>query len=125
MRPRPEPGIISWLDNLPAESVWTTSITVFEIRMGLDLLETGRRRRALEQAFQGLLDELEQRVLVFDTAAALSAGALAAERRRVGRPLDFRDIQIAGIVKARRASLATRNVRHFEGLGLEILDPLA
>jgi predicted nucleic acid-binding protein len=42
-----------------------------------------------------------------------------------GRPVDMRDTQIAGIALARRATLATRNVRHFEDLQLQIVDPWA
>jgi predicted nucleic acid-binding protein len=35
----PDTEVVDWLDGLPPESVWTTSITVFEVRMGLDLLD--------------------------------------------------------------------------------------
>jgi len=124
MQPDPDAVVVAWLDNLPAESVWTTSITVFEVRMGLELLEAGRRRRHLEEAFETMLEEdLENRVLPFDPAAAQAAGRIAAERRRAGRTVEFRDVQIAGIATARKATLATRNLRHFEGLGLALVNP--
>jgi len=48
---------------------------------------------------------------------------MAAERRRAGRSVEIRDVQIAGIAAARRATIATRNLRHFEGLGLPLVDP--
>ncbi|HWN41395.1 MAG TPA: PIN domain-containing protein, partial [Thermoanaerobaculia bacterium] len=48
MRREPEPAVVSWLDSLPAEFVWTTSVTVFEIRLGLEILVEGRRRHELE-----------------------------------------------------------------------------
>jgi toxin FitB len=124
MRRDPEPRVVAWLDGLPPESVWTTSVTVFEIRFGLELLAEGRRRRALEEAFaRALAEDFEGRVLPFDTLAADAAGRIAADRRRAGRPVEIRDLQIAGIAAARKASLATRNLRHFEGLGLALLDP--
>ena len=124
MRREPEPRVIEWLDAQSAESIWTTTITVFEVRLGLELLAMGRRRRVLEAAFaSALTEELEGRILVFDHPAADAAAELAAQRRRIGRPIDFRDIQIAGIAKARRATLATRNLRHFEGLGVDLIDP--
>lgn len=124
MRHVPEPQVVAWLDRQPAESVWITSITVFEARMGLALLPAGRRRQTLESAFARLLmDDLENRILPFDDAAAMEAAALAATRQRAGRPVDFRDTQIAGIVLARRASLATRNVRHFADLAVRVLNP--
>jgi predicted nucleic acid-binding protein len=124
MRLEPDPLVVAWLDGLPPESVWTTSVTVFEVRLGLEILETGRRRRQLEEAFAKALEEdFEGRVLPFDQSAAQAAGRIAAERRRAGRTVEIRDIQIAGIVNIRKATLATRNTRHFEGCGLVLVDP--
>jgi predicted nucleic acid-binding protein len=124
MRRPPEGAVVAWLDRQPADSVWITSITLFEARLGLALLPTGRRRRALEASFSELLEEdLENRVLDFDSEAATSAALLAAQRSKLGRPVDMRDTQIAGIAMSRRGTLATRNVRHFSGLGVPVVDP--
>jgi predicted nucleic acid-binding protein len=124
MRTAPEPAVVRWLDQQPAESIWITSITLFETRFGLALLPQGRRRQSLEQAFDRLLEEdLENRVLDFDSTAATEAAALAAARQKAGRPVDMRDTQIAGIALARRATLATRNVRHFQDLRVSVIDP--
>jgi len=124
MRHEVDPIVVAWLDGLPPESVWTTSITVFEVRLGLEILVAGRRRRQLEEAFAKALEEdFEGRVLPFDQAATQAAGRIAAERRRIGRTVEIRDIQIAGIVNVRKATLATRNTRHFEECGLVLVDP--
>jgi len=124
MRTAPDAPVVTWLDRQPAESVWITSITVFEARLGLALLPAGRRRHALETAFARLLEEdLENRVVDFDLAAATSAASLAADRQRAGRLVDVRDTQIAGIALSRHATLATRNVRHFTDLNVPVVDP--
>jgi predicted nucleic acid-binding protein len=116
--------VLEWLDQQPPESIWTTAITVFEVRYGLEILANGRRRRRLENAFaEALQQDFDGRVLFFDSAAAAAAAAIAAEQRRAGRPVEIRDVQIAGIVAARKATLATRNIRHFEGTGIELVDP--
>src|SRR5664280_1604385 len=87
MRTVPETLVVAWLDYQPAESVWVTSITLFEARLGLALLPSGRRRQTLETAFARLLKEdLENRVLDFDSAAAIEAASLAAARQKNGRP---------------------------------------
>lgn len=126
MRTVPDAHVVAWLDRQPAKSVWITSITLFEAYLGLALLPSGRRRRTLEAAFARLLQEdLENRVLDFDSAAATEAASLAAARQKNGRPVDLRDTQIAGIALARRATLATRNVRHFRDLRILIVDPWA
>jgi predicted nucleic acid-binding protein len=124
MRQMPELPVVEWLDRQAAESVWITSITLFEARFGLALLPKGRRRRTLEAAFDKLMvEDLEGRVLDFDRPAAEAAAMLAAERQRDGQSIDMRDTQIAGIVLARRAKLATRNVRHFSDLNVEVINP--
>jgi predicted nucleic acid-binding protein len=124
MRREPDPKVVAWLDGVPAESVWTTAVTVFEIQFGLALLVPSRRRRQLEEAFaRALEDDLEQRILPFDQSAADVAGAMAAMRRRAGRSVEIRDALIAGIVSARKATLATGNRKHFEGFDIRIVDP--
>jgi predicted nucleic acid-binding protein len=124
MRESPEMPVAAWLNRQPTESVWTTSVTLYELRFGIEILATGRRRRALESALRRLSEEvLEGRVLPFDTAAADMAGSLAAEQRKAGRPVEIRDVQIAGITAARKGTLATRNIRHFRDAGLMVVDP--
>ena len=124
MQADPDVRVIEWLDRQAPESIWITSITLFESRLGLALLPEGRRRQALEAAFERLLNEhLQNRVLGFDAAAALEAAMLAAARQRAGRPVDLRDTQIAGIAAARRASVATRNLRHFQDLSVPVINP--
>ena len=124
MRPDPDSRIVRWLDSQASESIWTTSINVYEVRFGIELLSPGRRRETLHVALRRLVEEaLEGRVLAFDSVAADAAAVIAANQRRAGRTVEIRDVQIAGIALARRATLATRNIRHFEGIGLDIVDP--
>ena len=126
MRAAPEPVVVAWLDRQPDQTIWATAVTVFEIRAGIELLPPSRRRRQLEEAFRLILaQDLQGRVLPFDEAAANAAGALVARRQQAGRPMEMRDTQIAGIVLARRARLATRNLRHFQDLGVTLIDPWA
>jgi predicted nucleic acid-binding protein len=124
MKPQPELAVLAWLDTQPRESLWTTSITIFELRVGIDLLAPGRRRQLLEEGFSKSIElDLGGRVVSFDETAAQAAGRIAAARSRIGRSLEIRDVQIAGIAIARKASIATRNIRHFEGLGIPLIDP--
>lgn len=124
MKPESDAVAASWLDTQPPESIWTTAITVFEIRAGLEILAPGRRRQSLEDAFvRALKEAFDGRVVPFDESAAQAASRIAALRRKIGRSLEVRDVQIAGIASARKAKIATRNIRHFEGLGLELINP--
>jgi predicted nucleic acid-binding protein len=124
MRADVEAPVERWIDSQPLESLWTTTVTVFEIRFGLLVLVPGRRRMRLEAAFREALDGVfGGRVVSFDEPAAEEAAFIAAERRKVGSPVEIRDLQIAGIVRAHKATLATRNLRHFEGVGIKLVDP--
>ena len=120
----PDERVTRWLDRQPTESIWITSVTEFEVRLGIAKLPAGRRRSDLHSRYEKLLGEyLENRLLDFDSASAREAAALAAARERRGRPIDMRDAFIAGIAVARRATLATRNVRHFDDLSVPVVDP--
>jgi toxin FitB len=124
MRVRPEPILVEWIRRQPVASVWTTVVTVLELRFGIELLPQSKRRAQLETALErNLHEDLGARILDFDRSAAHEAAVLAAQRQRAGLPMEFRDAEIAGIVASRRATLATRNIRHFENLGIELVNP--
>jgi toxin FitB len=121
----PNQKVVSWLDQQAWPSLWTTSITVFEVRVGLESLAHGRRRSALANAFEEILTRMNQQVLFFDTEAAEHASGLTASRKTRGRPRELRDTMIAGIVVSRHAILATRNVRDFDDISALVVDPWA
>jgi toxin FitB len=124
MRSTPDLAVVRWLDQQPRTSVWTTAVTVFEIRLGLNILPAGKRKASLLAAFDHILKELlEQRIAPFDAAAATAAAALTATRQKAGRPGELRDTMIAGITLATRATIATRNAKHFEDISASVINP--
>ena len=126
MRERPEPSVREWLDRQPRSSIWTTAVTVFEVRAGLGIMALGRQRARLEREFVRIVDrDLDGRVLPFDRPAAEKTAALMAERRLSGQTGELRDGMIAGIAIAKNATLATRNTRHFADLAVAVVDPWA
>jgi toxin FitB len=125
MQQVPDPKVVAWLDTQPRTSVWITSVTVLEVRFGLQIMPTGKRKSSLIEAFDTLLDRIGERVAPFDAAAAEQAAALMATRHKKGRPGDLRDTMIAGIVLAHHAALATRNTVHFDDISVPIVNPWA
>jgi predicted nucleic acid-binding protein len=124
MRPKDNAAVVAWLDRQASVSVWTTAVTIFEIRFGLMLLPNGRRRNSLEQAFHDVIEEdLQGRVSAFDADAAALAARLAAAYRKRGLQIDIRDLQIAGIALSRKAAVATRNLKHYDDPSLTLIDP--
>lgn len=124
MNQKPDLAVTSWLDRQPRESMWTSSVTIMEIRFGLETMAQGRRRQALLAAFERLIKEgIEHRIADFDRRAAEHTATLMVARKAAGKPGDLRDSMIAGIALARRAALATRNVKHFDDARLALVNP--
>ncbi|OLD00556.1 MAG: VapC toxin family PIN domain ribonuclease [Acidobacteria bacterium] len=124
MRPDPEVAVLKWLDRQPESSIWTTSITLMEIRYGLRSMSAGRRREQMTQELEAVLrEEIGERYIFFDIAAAEQAADLMVLRKLRGQPVELRDTMIAGIALATRATLATRNTSHFEDLSVPVINP--
>ena len=123
MRDVPDPKVSQWLDQQPELSIWTTSVTIFEIQSGLMVMPAGKRRGALSEAFERLLGEINRRISVFDEEAARQAAQLSAYRQKKGIVVELRDTMIAGIVLARKAAIATRSVTHFSDIAANVINP--
>jgi len=124
MKPHPDPAVQDWLAGLGETPLATTAITVAEIAFGLQRLADGRRRAALEARFESLVGaESSFAVLAFDDLAARTSGRLRAMRQAAGRGASASDMMIAGIAAAQGATVATRNVRDFDGLPIQVIDP--
>lgn len=124
LRPRPEPRVIDWLAGQAAASLFITTITQAEILYGIAILDPGQRREDLyASAIAMFAEDFAGRILGFDMDAAPVFAAIAADRRRAGRPISQFDAQIAAIARSRGAALATRNQRDFEMCGIELVDP--
>jgi len=123
---RPSGKVLDWLYGVSSAELFTTAITEAELLVGVALLPRGRRRISIETLVTGVLyEDFAGRILPFDSAAAREFGDIAAERTRTGRPISRPDAWIAAIARSRGASIATRNVADFEGVGVAIIDPWA
>jgi toxin FitB len=126
MLPAPDPRVLRWVDRQPPQSIWITSINLYEIRYGLQSMPAGKKQTALLALLERWLSEVVQhRIASFDEAAARQAAGLAAALKLKGRPRDPRDTMIAGIVLASHATLATRNIKHFDDIAKRVVNPWA
>jgi predicted nucleic acid-binding protein len=123
MRPTPAPAVLAWLGRQADSDLYTTAITLAEIRYGIGRLPAGRRQEELLRAADEAFGAFPEQVLPFDAVAAHEYADLVAARERAGNPIDGFDGQIAAICRAHDALLATRNTRDFEQVGVALTDP--
>ena len=125
MKPSRSEAVVTWLSTQQkADEFFVTTITVADVLYGIELLPKGERRDGLErQAETMFTQDFAGRILPFDEHAARIFSLLAAGRRRLGRPIEFFDAQIAAIARTHGATLATRNTDDFEGCGIRLINP--
>jgi predicted nucleic acid-binding protein len=123
MRSEPSSVVVGWVRSRRASELYTTSITLAEVRYGIERLPDGSRKQLLRTLADEVFAAFEEQVLPFDAEAATRYAAIVTERDRAGLPIDGFDAQIAAICRSHGAALATRNLKDFHGTGIEVLDP--
>ena len=124
IRKAPDPAVEAWVAGHPLEKLFFSAVGEAELRYGAAILPAGRRRESLVSEIEAMLrDAFEERVLPFDSEAARVYAEIAAMRRSAGRPVPPADCQIAAIARSRDMAVATRNVRDFEDMDIEVIDP--
>lgn len=121
---RPAPAVAAWFRARRPNDLFTTTINQAELLAGLAAMPLGRRRASLFDFARALFTEdFAGRILNFDTPAAIEYADIYAARRRAGRPQSMADTMIAAIARAHQATLVTRNVRDFDGCGVDVVNP--
>ncbi len=124
MRSSPEPAVEAWIAGHPVEELFFSAVGEAELRCCVAVMPMDRRRDRLASEIEGMLrEEFEGRVLPFDGAAARAYAEVASVCRAAGRPVPLADCQIAAIARSREMAVATSNVRDFEDMGIDVIDP--
>ncbi len=123
MRIAPEPAVLSWVRQHSSDGLYTTAVTIAEIRYGIARLPGGRRRETLRQAANEIIAAFPRQALPFDLAAADAYADVVSAREKLGTPIDGFDVQIAAICRSHAATLATRNTKDFTETGVTTVDP--
>jgi predicted nucleic acid-binding protein len=123
MRTSPAVGVLSWLRQQQAADLFTTAVTLAEVRYGIARLPAGHRRDELTRTAHEVFGAFLDQILPFDSAAANLYADLVAARERGGSPINGFDAQIAAICLDHGAPLATRNGKDFRATGVDVIDP--
>lgn len=123
-KPRPDETVLQWLHGLDEDRTFISIVSIAEIRRGVALMDSGRKRDALDEWLRyDLPQRFESRIIPVDEPVAFAWGDLMAPAKRSGRALASMDGLIAATAIAHRLTLATRNTKDFEGFGIDIIDP--
>lgn len=124
VKPQPDAAVSAWLAAMDERQVFLSTITIAELYRGVLLLDPGRRRARLE-AWLGtdLLERFNGRILSVDLRVAAKWGELMVKSQAAGAPPNAIDMLIAATAASHDLTLATRNIRHFTGSGIALLDP--
>jgi len=124
MRAQPEQYMQTWLDAQVSGDLFLTAVSVAEILCGIARLPDGKRKRQMLETTETMFrEDFQERLLPFDECSAAYYANVVTCRQSMGRPISMADAQIAAICLQHRAVLATRNLKDFEALGLDLINP--
>jgi predicted nucleic acid-binding protein len=123
-REAPDARVTEFLENAGRDSLFLSVMTVGEIRKGIDMLQAGQKRSALQYWLDhDVRSWFEGRILPVTEPIAERWGRLSAAAKRNGAALAVVDGILAATSLEHGLTLVTRNVKDFAGVGIEILNP--
>ena len=124
LQPRPDSGVLQWLDRQGRETLHLTEISRAELLAGVAALPAGKRRTELQRVLGREIGMLfAGRVLGFRERSAEAYAQVVTGAHAAGNQIDFADAAIAAIAVEHNFLLATRNERDFRGTSVRLLNP--
>jgi predicted nucleic acid-binding protein len=124
IKARPDVSVVTWLDAQAPNTLYLSSTSLAELLLGVELLPQGARRNRLAIAIRSSIERLfGTRILPFDAMAAEAYPAMIAAGRRIGRPIQFADAQIAAVASVHGCIVATRDQAPFVAAGIPVINP--
>jgi predicted nucleic acid-binding protein len=123
-KPRPNEGVLAWLEEVQEDSVFLSVVTIAELRHGIDRLPSSKRRRQLDEWLRNdVRERFEERTVPVDAEIADACGKIMARLEVSGRRLELADALIAATAQIHKLVLVTRNVSHFQTAVEHIVTP--
>ncbi len=124
LRPSSEVRVSDWIDAQPLETMYLSAMTVAELRAGVALMPSGKRRTALHEHMERrVLPMFAGRVLPFDMACTNAYAELTTRVRRAGGGIETADACIAAVALANEFIVATRDTAPFLAAGVDVINP--
>jgi predicted nucleic acid-binding protein len=121
---QPDDQVIKWLRDHEAD-LYLSTVTIGELRRGIEALPAGKRKAALQSWLTGLCKRMEGRILSFNTSTAHVWGQLMAAWNKKGTTVPSLDSQLAATAHRHNLTMVTRNVSDFQNTGVQHYNPFA
>jgi len=121
IKPNPDLNLMAFMSG--RNDAYVSSVTVHELRFGLEAMPDGKRRHQLMDSIEGLLAVFADRIIAVDAPEARAAASMRSQARASGRVLHLADALIAGTAKVHGLIIATRNLSDFDHLGVACHNP--
>jgi len=123
-RRAPSPAVMAWVGAQPTSALYTVSLAFAEIRAGIDRLADPARRADLAHWLDFRVRPLfGSRVIEADEAVWSAMLQILTRLKAANRTISVTDLVFAAAAERHQLVVVTRNVRHFAGTGVRVLDP--
>ena len=122
IKPKPDHNTMRWMQD-HNESLYLNAVSIHELYYGVFLLPDGKRKDSLLERLGYITQDCTNRIFTFDAFSGHLCGKLYASIRQIGRQVSIEDCMIAAICQRNDATLATRNTKDFEHLGIPLVNP--
>lgn len=124
VRQRPNASVVAWLARVDEDRVFLSVVTFAELRHGIELMPSGRRRdRLAAWLAEELPTRFEGRVLGIDRRVAEAWGVMMGRGQKAGSPIGTMDAFFAATAEVHRLMLVTRDIRGFTTTGIPVFNP--
>jgi predicted nucleic acid-binding protein len=124
VKPQPNPQVVAWLAEVDEDRVFLSVASLAEIRRGVELMPSGKRRDLLVSWLtEDLPKRFEGRLLDIDGRIAEAWGIIMARGQKAGRNISILDAFFAATAEVHQLTLVTRNVPDFQKLDIPLLNP--
>ena len=124
VKPRPDPGLVAWLDDNVEEQMAISVASIAEIQSGISRMPVTDRRAGLEAwLHQSLIPRFEPRILPIDLPSALPWGDSMGRAKQIRQPVPQIDALLAAVCCNHKLALVTRNTKDFVSLEVEVINP--
>jgi predicted nucleic acid-binding protein len=124
IKPRPDAGVVAWLDAADEDALHLSVLAFAEIRLGIELLAEGRKRRRIRAWLDDdLAARFEGRIIGVDRTIAEAWAQIVARGRARGAPPPVLDAFLAATALVHEMTVVTRNERDMVGLDVPVLNP--